>query len=260
MKLEPVCTSLVEVSLSAPTCTCSLAGSQAGPQDPSTEESPGSPQHQSCPRPRCFDSRRRTIRNHSQGLRRLRDHRMETEGAWPGGEWQGPSRWERGYIQAVGSLPSPTYLFIFPTVPGRGWPQGLGGRGGRAEGEGGRGGGLERDRSGVLAGSRRAGARLRCVPPLLRVGDPAEAGVTMQRKARVAGRGREQQGLGGSGFCRTRDLGAIRPGAVRATVLNPCASWPVQPPALGLPSLPARGAREAQHISALRQHPWRGLV
>lgn len=47
------------------------------------------------------------------------------------------------------------YLFIFPTVPGRGWPQGLGGRGGRRR-ERERGEAHSpRDRSGELAPSGR---------------------------------------------------------------------------------------------------------
>lgn len=129
--------------------------------------------------------------------------------AWSRGECQGPSRWERGYIQAVGSLSSPTYLFIFPKVPGRGWPQGLGGKGGRRrERERGEAH-SHRDRSGELALSGRAGARLHCTPPALRVGDPAEAGVAMQRKARVAGRVGEQQGPSGSSVCWTRGRGQL---------------------------------------------------
>lgn len=167
-----------------------------------------------------------------------------------GWRWRGPGQVGSGRDRAGGKevtsrlwglfRPLLIYLFFRRFLRGvgrRGWEEGVGGRREREGGEA----GSKRDRSGVLARSRRAGARLRCAPPLLRVGDPAEAGVTMQRKARVAGRGGEQQGLGGSGFCRKRGLGATRAGAVRATVLNPCARRPVQPPALGwLRSPPCR--------------------
>lgn len=108
-------------------------------------------------------------------------------------------------------VPSVPYLFIY--FSDGSW-EGLATGAGRKGWEGG-GRGREGRRAPIAIAQeswpeRRAGARLRCAPLVLRVGDPAEAGVTMQRKARVAGRGGEQQGRGGGGFCRTRGRGQLR--------------------------------------------------
>lgn len=61
---------------------------------------------------------------------------------WKGGQWRGGSRWERGYIQALG-VSSVSYFFIYLFSDGswEGWPRELGGRGGRAERQEGRGAG-----------------------------------------------------------------------------------------------------------------------
>ena len=70
-----------------------------------TSLAPRSPVH-------CFQRRaigKRSPARETTGRRRRR--------AWAGGEWQGRSRWETGYIQAGGgggeAHPSPTYLFIY---------------------------------------------------------------------------------------------------------------------------------------------------
>lgn len=199
--------SRVEVSLSALHVPAHprLPGGSSGPfwrKDPSscrTRPAPAAPSHAWAPEK---GNRQSFVARGTTGWRRRR--------AWPCGECQGPSRWERGYIQAVGSLSSPTYLFIyFSNGSWEGLAAGAGRKGWEAEGEGERGGALPTPSLRRAGPERAAGGRLHCAPPALRVGVAAEAGVAMQRKARVAGRVGEQQGPSGSSFCRTRGGGQL---------------------------------------------------
>ena len=173
---------------------------------------------------------------------------------WRGGEEQGWSRWERGYIQAMGSHPSPTYLFIFRRFLG-GVATGAG-RKGREGGERGREGcGLWAKLLRRAGGDRRAGARLCWASPARRVGDPAKSGVAMQRKARVARASREREGRGGSGFCPTRAPRVARPGRCPGRGAESALRGPVQPPALCRVSWPPCHRRPGLGGQGRRQIP-----
>ena len=96
------------------------------------------------------------------------------------------------------------YLFIFRWFLG-GVATGAGRKGWEGGETGREGCGLRLKRL-KRAGGDRAGRQAQgCAgPPAPRVGDPAKAGVAMQRKARVARASREREGRGGRGFCSTR--------------------------------------------------------
>lgn len=154
---------------------------------------------------------------------------QDWEGGGPGVGAGGGGRWERGCIQAEGSHPAPAYLFIFRRFLG-----GAATGAGRKRWEG-----RERGREGRGLGAPRR-ARFCWAPPALTVGDPAKAGVAMQRKTRAAGASREREGRGGSGFCRPRAPGVARSGRCPGRGAESAPRRPVQPPAgAGGPRRPA---------------------